>query len=52
LLSVARLFLSGRDARRKEGHIRELEAELKNLRSLPLQAVPPPAGPAGKTDAR
>jgi uncharacterized integral membrane protein len=48
LLSLARLFLLSRESRRQQRQIRELEAELKNLRNLPLEggagaAAAPPA---------
>jgi lipopolysaccharide assembly protein A len=46
LLSLARVFLLGRESRRQQREIRELEAELKNLRNLELGATPPrPATP-------
>lgn len=48
LLSLARVFVLSRDSRRYQRQIRELEAELKSLRDLPLaqaQAAAPPALP-------
>lgn len=44
LLNLARLFSLRRETRRQQRQIRELEAELKSLRELPLAAssVPPP----------
>src|SRR5690349_2400710 len=44
LLSVARLFGLSRESRRQQRHIRELEAELRSLRELPL-AQPNAPGP-------
>ena len=55
LFSAARIFLVSRDARRHERQVRELEAELKNLRNLPLAGTPAasaPARPAKASDAR
>jgi len=45
LLNLARLFVLSRDSRRYQRQIREMEAELKSLRNLPLAQVstPPPA---------
>lgn len=43
LLDLARLFVLSRDSRRQQHQIRELEAELKSLRNLPLAQAPPPA---------
>jgi len=51
LLDLARLFVLSRDGRRQQRQIRELEAELKSLRNLPLAsaaAVPPPGSAAPK----
>ncbi len=45
LLSVARMFLMGRETRRQASRVQELEAELKNLRSLPLAGAKPPTPP-------
>jgi lipopolysaccharide assembly protein A len=47
LLNLARVFMLGRDNRRHQRQIRELEAELKSLRNLPLAntaatTTPPP----------
>jgi lipopolysaccharide assembly protein A len=36
LLNLARIFLLGRESRRHQRQIRELEAELRSLRNLPL----------------
>lgn len=44
LLSFARLFVLGRETRRQQRKIRDLEAELKSLRNLPLEAPPAAAG--------
>jgi uncharacterized integral membrane protein len=52
LLNLARFFVLGRESRRHQRQIRELEAELKNLRNLPLEggaSSPPPA--SGTTPA-
>jgi lipopolysaccharide assembly protein A len=38
LLTLARTFVLSRDSRRYQRQIRELEAELKSLRQLPLAA--------------
>lgn len=48
LLDFARLFVLSRDSRRQQRQIVQLEAELKSLRSLPLEsgAPGPPAGSA------
>ena len=40
LLNLARIFLLRRDQRRQQRQIRELEAELKSLRNLPLASTP------------
>ena len=40
LLSLARVFVLGRDSRRYQRQIRELESELKSLRALPLAQAP------------
>jgi uncharacterized integral membrane protein len=47
LLDFARLFVLNRDSRRQQRQIAQLEAELKSLRSLPLEsgAPAPPATP-------
>lgn len=48
LLDLARLFVLGRDNRRQQRQIAQLEAELKSLRNLPLDAggaTAPPATP-------
>jgi uncharacterized integral membrane protein len=45
LLGLARLFFLSRESRRQQRQIRELEAELKSLRELPL-AQPAPTPPA------
>jgi uncharacterized integral membrane protein len=50
LLNLARFFLLSRDHRRQQRQIRDLEAELKNLRNLPLDA--PPAAPAAGVPAK
>lgn len=47
LLNFARLFMLGREARRQSRQVRELEAELKNLRNLPLSGGAPQGGPPG-----
>ena len=44
LLNLARLFTLGRDSRRQQRQIRELDAELKNLRNLPLAGSAPAPG--------
>ncbi|HUR40583.1 MAG TPA: LapA family protein [Verrucomicrobiae bacterium] len=41
LIDLARMFVLSREARRHAREIRELEAELRSLRNLPL--APPPA---------
>ena len=46
LLELARLFVLGRETRRQQRQIAQLEAELKSLRSLPL-AHGEAAAPAG-----
>jgi len=47
LLNLARVFVLSRDSRRQQRQIRDLEAELKSLRDLPLaQASPPAASPS------
>lgn len=43
LLTMARMYLVLRDHRRQLQQIRDLEAELKSLRNLPLAAANPPA---------
>lgn len=48
LLNLARLFVLGRESRRYQRQIRELEAELKSLRNLPLAGAPS-AAPAAPT---
>lgn len=50
LLNLARLFVLSRDSRRQQRQIRELEAELKSLRNLPLAqpGAPAPASPPAK----
>ena len=50
LLGLARLFVLNRESRRHQRQIRELEAELKSLRELPLAQAPsadtnPPPAP-------
>ena len=42
LLDLARLFVLSRDSRRQQRQIHQLEAELKSLRNLPLDAGSPP----------
>lgn len=45
LMNLARIFTLGRETRRQQRQIRELEAELRSLRNLPLAAAnPPPPG--------
>jgi lipopolysaccharide assembly protein A len=46
LLDLARLFVLSRDSRRQQRQIAQLEAELKSLRNLPLDAGSAPAPPA------
>jgi putative membrane protein len=47
LLNLTRVFTLGRESRRQARQIRELEAELKSLRNLPLAgSTPSPAPPA------
>ena len=51
LLNLARVFTLGRETRRQARQIRELESELKSLRSLPLAgntpaSLPPTSPPA------
>ena len=46
LLDLARLFVLSRDSRRQQRQIAQLEAELKSLRNLPLDAGSTPAPPA------
>ena len=46
LLDFARLFVLGRESRRQQRQIAQLEAELKSLRNLPLDAGSAPATPA------
>jgi len=48
LLNLARLFVLSRDSRRHQRQIRELEAELKSLRNLPLAQPGAPASPPAK----
>ena len=50
MLSLARAFVLSRDSRRQQRQIRELEAELKSLRDLPLAqpAAAPPAATGPK----
>lgn len=48
LLNLARVFTLGRESRRQARQIRELEAELRSLRNLPLAGAPVP-GAAGTT---
>jgi uncharacterized integral membrane protein len=43
LLNLARIFMLRRDQRRQQRQIRELEAELRSLRNLPLAGSSPPA---------
>ena len=50
LLNLARIFVLSRESRRYQRQIRELEAELKSLRELPLAQAPttataPPPAP-------
>ena len=42
LLNLARVFTLGRESRRQARQIRELEAELRSLRNLPLAGTPAP----------
>ena len=52
MLSLARAFVLSRDSRRQQRQIRELEAELKSLRDLPLaKAGAAPPAVAGSKDA-
>ena len=46
LLNLARIFMLGRESRRQLRQIRELEAELKSLRNLPLATPSPTNVPA------
>ena len=48
LLNFARIFMLGRESRRQQRQIRELEAELKSLRNLPLEAAPAAAPTASR----
>lgn len=48
LLNVARMFVLGRDNRRLQRQVRELEGELKSLRNLPLASAPAPQNPPTK----
>ena len=50
LLDFARLFVLSRESRRLQRQIVQLEAELKSLRNLPLDAggAPPPTPPTQK----
>ena len=43
LLTLARMFLLTRESRRQQHQIRDLEAELKSLRNLPLATATAPA---------
>lgn len=43
LLDFARIFMLRRDQRRQQRQIRELEAELRSLRNLPLANSPAPS---------
>jgi lipopolysaccharide assembly protein A len=49
LLNLARAFTLGREAKRQQRRVRELEAELKSLRELPLQQPASSAAPASST---
>ena len=52
MLSLARAFVLSRDSRRQQRQIRELEAELKSLRDLPLaQAAAAPSAATGPKNA-
>ena len=46
LLNLARVFVLSRDSRRYQRQIRELEAELRSLRNLPLAQPAAPNPPA------
>ena len=46
LLNFARMFMLGRDTRRQQRQIRELESELRSLRNLPLAGTAAPTGTA------
>ena len=48
LLNFARLFVLGRDNRRLQREVRELEGELKSLRNLPLAGTTAPQNPPTK----
>jgi lipopolysaccharide assembly protein A len=49
LLNLARAFMLGRELKRQQRRVSELEAELKSLRELPLQQPASPAAPASPT---
>src|SRR5688572_14457723 len=51
LLSVARLFGLSRESRRQQRQIRDLEAELRSLRELPLAQPPTTSKPAPAKNA-
>jgi len=46
MLNLARLFTLSRDSRRLQRQVRELEAELKSLRELPLAQPAPVTAPS------
>jgi lipopolysaccharide assembly protein A len=48
LFSFARMFMLGRESRRQQRQIRELESELKSLRNLPLAPATAPPNPPAK----
>jgi len=52
LLNLARVFTLGRETRRQQRQIRELEAELKSLRNLPLAGTAAPTTPAAPPPAK
>ena len=52
LLNFARIFTLNREARRQARQIRELEGELKSLRSLPLAGTSTPATTAPSPPAK